>query len=50
MALADITEDDFTKLMHEEAEDVFIDGRVILGQGIVGGLWVRSGHGFVGEN
>ncbi|XP_060753343.1 rho family-interacting cell polarization regulator 2 isoform X4 [Tachysurus vachellii] len=26
MALADITEDDFTELMHEEAEDVFIDG------------------------
>ncbi|XP_047663948.1 rho family-interacting cell polarization regulator 2 isoform X2 [Tachysurus fulvidraco] len=26
MALADITEDDVTELMHEEAEDVFIDG------------------------
>ncbi|XP_058233265.1 rho family-interacting cell polarization regulator 2 isoform X2 [Hemibagrus wyckioides] len=36
MALADITEDDFTELMREEAEDVFTDGRVILGQGIVG--------------
>lgn len=38
MALADITEDDFTELMREEAEDVFIDGRVILGQEIVGEL------------
>lgn len=38
MALADITEDDFTELMREEVEDVFTYGRVVQGQGIVGGL------------
>lgn len=38
MALANIMEDDFTELMREEAEDVFTDGRVIQGQGIVGGI------------
>lgn len=29
MALANIMEDDFMELMREEAEDVFIDGRVV---------------------
>lgn len=36
--MANITEDDFTELMHEEAEDVFSDGRMVQGQGIVGVL------------
>lgn len=33
MALCDITEDDLNELMREEAEDVFFDGRGILGHG-----------------
>lgn len=55
MALANIMEDDFMELMCEEAGDVFIDGRVVQGQGIVGGLinermeklWLRLGFRYI---
>lgn len=52
MALAHITEDDFTELLREEAEDVFTDGRVVQGQGIEGWAyiykgWESFGHGGV---
>lgn len=48
MALAHITEDDFTELLREEAEDVFTDGRVVQGQGIGGGLiYTRDGKALV---
>lgn len=53
MAFCDITEDDLNELMREEAEDVFFDGKVIQGNGGVGGVtlkgWESSDNSF-GDN